>query len=84
MEHKIGETWFDGVTGWEVVTMADTNDFGCRSCVFRSSGGGACPGAEYDRHPCGPQERSDGSNVYYKPIRFIPERKDPPRKIKLF
>ena len=80
-ERAVGEVWIDTIDGAKVITVAGS---GCKGCAFATSVGGACPGAVYDRHPCCAEYRSDGREVYFKLIHYVPEAKAPPLKMKPF
>jgi len=73
-ERAVGEIWIDTIDGAKVITVAGD---GCKDCAFATHTGGSCPGAVYDRHPCCSSDRSDGRDVYFKLIYFVPEAKAP-------
>ena len=77
-EHKVGDRFIDGLRGKEVIVIANTCRTGCGLCAFSTRSGGACPGVEYDRHPCCASDREDGREVYFRFIRYVPEAKEPP------
>ena len=74
-ERAVGEVWIDSIDG------AGT---GCKECAFSTFAGGACPGAVYDRHPCCAADRSDGRDVYFKLIHYVPEAKAKPLRMVVF
>ena len=55
----------DRTAGIKVQTVSDDTHSGCRMCAYATRGGGACCGAEYDRHPCMAQDREDGQEVFF-------------------
>ena len=80
-ERAVGEVWIDSIDGAKVITVAGT---GCKECAFSTFAGGACPGAVYDRHPCCAADRSDGRDVYFKLIHYVPEAKAKPLRMVVF
>lgn len=80
-ERSVGEIWTDSIDGAKVITVAGT---GCKGCAFATSAGGACPGVVYDRHPCCASDRSDGHEVYFKLITYVPEAKAKPLRMATF
>ena len=80
-ERAVGEVWIDTIDGARVITVAGD---GCKDCAFATHAGGACPGAIYDRHPCCSSDRSDGREVYFKLITYVPEAKAPPLRMATF
>ena len=80
-ERAVGEVWIDSIDGAKVITVAGT---GCKECTFATFAGGACPGVVYDRHPCSALDRSDGREVYFKLIHYVPEAKAPPLRVATF
>lgn len=84
-EHAVGDIFTDDLNGQKVIVARDTEGTGCKCCAFASRNDGACPGTEYDRHPCCSSDRSDNSEVYYILIAYVPEKKAPAhRPISLF
>ena len=83
-ERKIGETWIDSIDGAKVITVCDTEKMGCKHCAFSTFAGGACPGAVYDRHPCCASDRSDGKEVYFRLVHYVPEAKAKPLRMVAF
>ena len=83
-EHKVGDIWIDDIDGAKVIVVGAVQDDGCKNCAFATFAGGACPGAVYDRHPCMAGDRSDGREVYFRLIHFVPEKKAPPLKMATF
>ena len=69
------------VDGAKVITVAGE---GCKDCAFATFAGGACPGAVYDRHPCIANDRTDGRDVYFRLIHYVPEKKAPPLRMNTF
>lgn len=80
-ERAVGEVWIDSIDGAKVITVAGT---GCKDCAFATFAGGACPGSVYDHHPCCASDRSDGREVYFKLITYVPEAKAPPLRMVAF
>lgn len=80
-ETAVGEVLVDSIDGAKVITVAGK---GCKDCAFATYAGGACPGAVYDRHPCCADDRSDGREVYFKLIHYVPEAKAPPLRMAKF
>ena len=83
-EHKVGDIWIDDIDGAKVIVIGAARDEGCKNCAFATFAGGACPGAVYDRHPCMEGDRSDGREVYFRLIHFVPEKKAPLLKMATF
>ena len=83
-EHKVGDIWIDDIDGAKVIVIGAARDEGCKNCAFATFAGGACPGAVYDRHPCMSGDRSDGREVYFRLIHFVPEKKAPLLKMATF
>ena len=81
LEKAIGDVWIDTIDGAKVITVAGNS---CKDCAFATFAGGACPGAVYDRHPCSASDRSDGRNVYFKLIHYVPEAKAKPLRMPTF
>lgn len=77
----VGEVWIDTIDGAKVITVAGD---GCKRCAFSTRFGGACPGAVYDRHPCCAADRTDGRDVYFKLIHYVPEAKAPALRMTTF
>lgn len=80
-ERAVGEVWIDTIDGAKVITVAGD---GCKDCAFSTFAGGACPGSVYDRHPCMASDRSDGREVFFLLIHYVPEKKAPMFKINTF
>lgn len=83
-ERAVGETWIDTIDGAKVITINDTHKVGCKACAFSTFAGGACPGVVYDRHPCCASDRSDGREVYFRLIHYVPEAKAKPMRMATF
>lgn len=84
MNRMIGDIFVDSIDGMQVVVVAAAKGEGCKACAFATSAGGACPGVVYDRHPCCAEDRSDGREVYFRLISYIPEAKAKPLRFRPF
>lgn len=80
-ERAVGEVWIDSIDGAKVITVAGD---GCKHCAFSTFAGGACSGAVYDRHPCCASDRSDGKEVYFRLVHYVPEAKAKPLRMATF
>lgn len=80
-EKAVGEVWTDTIDGVRVITVAGE---GCKGCAFATHASGACPGAVYDRHPCCTSDRTDGRDVFFKLIHYVPEAKAEPLRMVAF
>ena len=84
MNKSIGDIFIDGIDGKKVIVVGADRDEACKNCTFATFAGGACPGAVYDRHPCCAEDRSDGREVYFRLIHYVPEAKTKPLRMVAF